>query len=87
MSAPGYWMNEMSGALRPAVEAYLHDEPMTARQIAAFRAYCAIGSPTTGRVPKPCRRCAWGWTASTVVRTSTTGWSLPSSSALIRFEF
>ena len=39
MSTPGYWMHEMSGALRPAVEAYLHDEPMTARQIAAFRAY------------------------------------------------
>ena len=39
MTAPGYWMHETSGVLRPAVEAYLHDEPMTPRQIAAMRAY------------------------------------------------
>ena len=36
---PGYWMNETSGVLRPAVEAYLHDQPMTGEQIAAMRAY------------------------------------------------
>ena len=37
--APGYWMHETTGVLRPAVEAYLHDEPMTATDIAAMRAY------------------------------------------------
>jgi len=36
---PGYWMNETSGVLRPAVEAYLKGEPMTREQIAAMRAY------------------------------------------------
>ena len=36
---PGYWMHETSGALRPAIEAYLHGEEMTVEQIAAMRAY------------------------------------------------
>jgi hypothetical protein len=36
---PGFWMNETSGVLRPAVEAYLRREPMTPNQIAAMRAY------------------------------------------------
>jgi hypothetical protein len=36
---PGYWMNETSGALRPAVEAYLAGTPMNGQQIAAMRAY------------------------------------------------
>ena len=39
MKPPGYWMHETSGALRPAVEAFLLDEPMTEEQIAAMRAY------------------------------------------------
>ena len=39
MTEPRYWMHETSGVLRPAVEAYLHDEPMTDAQIAAMRAY------------------------------------------------
>jgi hypothetical protein len=39
MNAPGYWMRETSGVLRPAVEAYLHGEAMTAAQIIAMRAY------------------------------------------------
>ena len=39
MNPPGYWMHETSGALRPAVEAYLRGEEMTAGQIAAMRAY------------------------------------------------
>jgi hypothetical protein len=39
MSEPGYWMHETSGVLRPAVEAYLGDRPMTGEQIAAMRAY------------------------------------------------
>jgi hypothetical protein len=37
--APGFWMNETSGVLRPAVEAYLRWEPLSAAQIAALRAY------------------------------------------------
>jgi|HubBroStandDraft_4_1064222.scaffolds.fasta_scaffold59061_2 hypothetical protein len=36
---PGYWMNETSGVLVPAVQAYLNNQPMTDRQIAAMRAY------------------------------------------------
>lgn len=36
---PGYWMHETSGVLRPAVEAYLNDLPMTDGQIVAMRAY------------------------------------------------
>ena len=38
-TVPGYWMNETSGVLRPAVEAYLNDHEMTSDQIAAMRAY------------------------------------------------
>lgn len=38
-SAPGYWMYETSGVLRPAVEAYLNRRPMSKKQIAAMRAY------------------------------------------------
>jgi len=37
--APGFWMYETTGALRPAVEAYLNGEQMTGEQIAAMRAY------------------------------------------------
>lgn len=36
---PGFWTNETSGVLRPAVEAYLNGGPMTPDQIAAMRAY------------------------------------------------
>lgn len=36
---PGYWMNETSGVLRPAVEAYLRGEALTPGNIAAIRAY------------------------------------------------
>lgn len=37
--APGYWMNETSGVLRPAVEAYLRGDPMSPEQVTAMRAY------------------------------------------------
>jgi hypothetical protein len=37
--APGFWMNETSGVLRPAVIAYISGGPMTEAQIAAMRAY------------------------------------------------
>jgi hypothetical protein len=36
---PGYWMHETSGALRPAIAAYLNGGPMTPTDIAARRAY------------------------------------------------
>jgi hypothetical protein len=39
MNAPGYWMYETSGVLRPAVFAYIDREPMTPEQVAAMRAY------------------------------------------------
>ena len=47
MSVPGYWMNETSGALRPAVAAYLNGDPMTLADVAAMRAYLRqwISSP------------------------------------------
>lgn len=34
-----YWMQETSGVLRPAVAAYLNDEPMSPYQIAILREY------------------------------------------------
>lgn len=37
--APGYWMYEQSGVLIPVVQAYLHGQPMTLKQIATMRAY------------------------------------------------
>ena len=37
--APGYWMNETSGVLRPAVEAYLFHEDLSHEHIATLRAY------------------------------------------------
>lgn len=36
---PGFWMNETSGVLRPAVEAYLLGRAMDDRQIATMRVY------------------------------------------------
>lgn len=38
-TVPGYWMNETSGVLRPAVEAYLEHRVMTPGQVGAMRAY------------------------------------------------
>jgi hypothetical protein len=39
ITAPGYWMNESPGVLRPAITAYLHGGEMTLLHIAAMRAY------------------------------------------------
>jgi hypothetical protein len=36
---PAYWMNETSGVLRPAVEAYLSGGEMSPEHVAAMRAY------------------------------------------------
>jgi hypothetical protein len=38
-AAPGYWQNETSGVLRPAVERYLRGGVLTAAEIATLRAY------------------------------------------------
>jgi hypothetical protein len=38
-AAPGYWMYETSGALRPAIVAYLQGDELTPAEIAAIRAY------------------------------------------------
>jgi hypothetical protein len=39
MRIPGYWMNETSGVLEPAVKAYLNGDVMDGAQLAAMRAY------------------------------------------------
>ena len=39
MANPGYWRDETSGVLRPAVIAYLDGGDMTPEHIAAMRAY------------------------------------------------
>jgi hypothetical protein len=39
MNTPGYWMYETSGALRPAIVAYLKGAPLSQAEIAAIRAY------------------------------------------------
>lgn len=36
---PGYWMHESSGVLRPVIEDYLHNRPLSYAQIATMRAY------------------------------------------------
>lgn len=36
---PGYWKNETSGVLKPAVEAYLSRDELTPAEFAALRAY------------------------------------------------
>ena len=38
-AAPGYWQNETSGELRPAVERYVRNEPMSQRDITLMCAY------------------------------------------------
>jgi len=37
---PGYWMNELSGKLRPVVEKYLRGERLDGMECATMRAYC-----------------------------------------------
>jgi hypothetical protein len=38
-SAPGFWRNETSGVLKPAIEAYINGKALDVHQIAAMRAY------------------------------------------------
>jgi len=38
-SAPGFWMHETSGQLRPVIEAYLEGADLTARDVAVMRVY------------------------------------------------
>jgi hypothetical protein len=37
--APGYWMNETSGQLRPSIERYLTGAELSWRDLALIRAY------------------------------------------------
>jgi hypothetical protein len=48
--APGYWMHETSGRLRPAVEAYPKGAPMTGEQTAALSASPPVGRGTRNRL-------------------------------------
>ena len=41
-SDPDFWMYETSGILRPAVRAYLKGKPLSAKNIAAIRAYLRV---------------------------------------------
>jgi hypothetical protein len=36
---PGFWMNESTGVLRPAILAYLENRPLTVAHIGAWRSY------------------------------------------------
>ena len=38
-NVPGFWMNEVSGILAPAVKAYLRGEPLDVTQVSYLRAY------------------------------------------------
>lgn len=39
MTIPGYWMNETTGVLKPAIMAYLYGHELSEHQVAAIRAY------------------------------------------------
>jgi hypothetical protein len=43
----GYWRNELSGVLQPAMQAYLNGDPLTQQHVSAIRAYLRqwIASP------------------------------------------
>jgi hypothetical protein len=41
-SDPDFWMYETSDVLRPAVRAYLKGKPLSAKNIAAIRAYLRV---------------------------------------------
>lgn len=47
MSAPGYWMFETGGELRPAVERFIRGQHLSLRDIKLIRAYCCqwVGAP------------------------------------------
>jgi hypothetical protein len=67
---PGFWMNETSGVLKPAVEAYLNGGPMTDEQIAAMRAYLRqwIAGEWMGPSVEPLRRAIDGLTTREAIR-------------------
>ena len=39
MGAPGYWMNETSGKLRPSIEALILGVPLSTEDVVAIRDY------------------------------------------------
>lgn len=53
MTAPGYWMRETSGVLKPAVERYLRGESLLPSDIAVLRSYLRqwINSPVWDENP------------------------------------
>ena len=71
MTAPGYWMHETTGVLRPAVEAYLAGDAMTREQVAAMRAYLRqwIAAPAwKGRKARFLRRSIDSLTSREAIR-------------------
>lgn len=48
MAAPGFWMRETGGELRPAVERLIRGEDLSLRDIALIRAYCCQWADATG---------------------------------------
>lgn len=67
----GYWMNETSGMLRPAIEAYLNGAEMTPEQIAAMRAYLRQwinGAPWGGEIVPTLRNMINGLTTRTAIK-------------------
>lgn len=69
--APGYWMHETSGVLRPAVMAYLEGDDMTPEHIAAMRAYLRqwIEAPAwRGFIVDDLRRTLDGLTSRPAIR-------------------
>jgi hypothetical protein len=72
---PGFWMNETSGVLRPAIEAYYSQSAgtghMTGEQIAAMRAYLHqwIAAPEwKGPEIEPLRRAIEGLTSYEAIK-------------------
>lgn len=51
--APGFWMHETSGVLRPVVERYLNGKVLGPREIATMRAYLVqwVNSPVWDQNP------------------------------------
>lgn len=53
LAAPGYWMHETTGVLRPAIMAYLDGAPLEPAHIGALRAYFRQWAASPAWVPCP----------------------------------
>ena len=62
MRPPGYWRNESSGVLAPAVKRYLAGESLTLREIGLLRAYFRqwVDSPVWDQNPHQAPRARGG---------------------------